>query len=131
MLTRQRANNVNIQSRTVHPEQPRPVYDSGCCSRRRHIHLCCDGHHCHAGAEDYAMISITGLSNKQKVLMDVMWAMDTMPAVEAFIKSLPKRDQQDCQSLVAIAVQESLEEDNRLDDYEAIALSVIARVSSR
>jgi hypothetical protein len=77
------------------------------------------------------MISITGLSNKQKVLMDVMWAMDTMPAVEAFIKSLPKRDQQDCQSLVAIAVQESLEEDNRLDDYEAIALSVIARVSSR
>ena len=77
------------------------------------------------------MISLTGLSNKQKVLMDVMWAMDTMPAVEAFIKSLPKRDQQDCQSLVAIAVQESLEEDNRLDDYEAIALSVIARVSSR
>ena len=77
------------------------------------------------------MISITGLSNKQKVLMDVMWAMDTMPAVEAFIKSLPKRDQQDCQSLVAIAVQESLEEDNRLDDYEAIACSVIARVSSR
>ena len=77
------------------------------------------------------MISITGLSNKQKVLMDVMWAMDTMPAVEAFIKSLPKRDQQDCQSLVTIAVQESLEEDNRLDDYEAIALSVIARVSSR
>jgi len=77
------------------------------------------------------MISITGLSNKQKVLMDVMWAMDTMPAVEAFIKSLPKRDQQDCESLVAIAVQESLEEDNRLDDYEAIALSVIARVSSR
>ena len=77
------------------------------------------------------MISITGLSNKQKVLMDVMWAMDTMPAVEAFIKTLPKRDQQDCESLVAIAVQESLEEDNRLDDYEAIALSVIARVSSR
>ena len=77
------------------------------------------------------MITITGLTAKQKVLMDVMWAMDTMPAVEAFIKSLPKRDQQDCQSLVAIAVQESLEEDNRLDDYEAIALSVIARVSSR
>ena len=77
------------------------------------------------------MITITGLTNKQKVLMDVMWAMDTMPAVEAFIKTLPKRDQQDCESLVAIAVQESLEEDNRLDDYEAIALSVIARVSSR
>ena len=77
------------------------------------------------------MITITGLTNKQKVLMDVMWAMDTMPAVEAFIKSLPKRDQQDCESLVAIAVQESLEEDNRLDDYEELALNLIARVSSR
>ena len=77
------------------------------------------------------MITITGLTAKQKVLMDVMWAMDDMPAVEAFIKTLPKRDGQDCLALVQIAVQESLEEDNRLDDYEAIALSVIARVSSR
>ena len=77
------------------------------------------------------MITITGLTNKQKVLMDVMWAMDTMPAVEAFIKTLPKRDQQDCESLVAIAVHESLEEDNRLEDYEELALNLIARVSSR
>jgi hypothetical protein len=77
------------------------------------------------------MISITGLTNKQKVLMDVMWAMDTMPAVEAFIKTLPKRDQQDCESLVAIAVQESLEEDNRMEDYEQDTLDLIARVSSR
>ena len=77
------------------------------------------------------MISITGLTNKQKVLMDVMWSMDTMPAVEAFIKTLPKRDQQDCESLVAIAVQESLEEDNRMEDYEQDTLDLIARVSSR
>ena len=76
------------------------------------------------------MITITGLTAKQKVLMDVMWAMDTMPAVEAFIKTLPKRDQQDCQSLVTIAVQESLEEDNRLELYEQDALNLIARVSS-
>ena len=77
------------------------------------------------------MITITGLTNKQKVFMDVMWAMDSMPAVNAFIKSLPTRDQQDCLSLVAIAVQESLEEDNRLDDYEELARNLIARVSSR
>lgn len=62
--------------------------------------------------------------------MDVMWAMDTMPAVEAFIKSLPTRDQQDCQSLVAIAVQETLEQEGRIADYEAIACSVIARARS-
>jgi hypothetical protein len=76
------------------------------------------------------MITITGLTHKQKVFMDVMWAMDSMPAVEAFIKTLPTRDRQDCQSLVAIAVQETLEDEGRIADYEADALSVIARVSS-
>lgn len=59
--------------------------------------------------------------------MDVMWAMDTMPAVEAFIKSLPTRDGQDCASLVAIAVQESLEQDG-LDAYESAAAAVIAGI---
>lgn len=73
------------------------------------------------------MISISGLTAKQRVLMDVMWAMDTMPAVEAFIKSLPTRDGQDCASLVAIAVQESLEQDG-LDAYAEAAAAVIAGI---
>lgn len=76
------------------------------------------------------MITITGLTPKQKALMDVMWSMEDMANVQAFIKTLPLRDRQDCQSLVAIAVQETLEEDNRMADYEADALSVIARISS-
>jgi len=74
-------------------------------------------------------ITLTGLTHKQKVFMDVMWAMDSMPAVDAFIKSLPARDQQDCRSLVAIAVQETLEQEGRIADYEQDAVSVIARVS--
>ena len=76
------------------------------------------------------MISITGLTHKQKVFMDVMWTMESMPAVEAFINSLPQRDQQDCQSLVAIAVQESLEQEGRINDYEDVAVSIIARARS-
>ena len=76
------------------------------------------------------MITIQGLTHKQKVLMDVMWSMDSMPLVEAFIKSLPTRDGQDCASLVAIAVQESLEQDNRLDDYAEAAVSAISRARS-
>jgi len=77
------------------------------------------------------VITIQGLTHKQKVFMDVMWSMDSMPAVEAFIKSLPTRDGQDCASLVEIAVQESLEEDNRIQDYEELAGIVIARASRR
>ena len=77
------------------------------------------------------MITIQGLTHKQKVFMDVMWSMESMPAVNAFIKSLPTRDQQDCRSLVAIAVQDTLEQDNTMDLYEQDAVDVIARVSSR
>ena len=78
------------------------------------------------------MITIQGLTHKQKVFMDVMWTMESMPAVNAFINTLPTRDQQDCRSLVAIAVQEAEEhEQNGLEAYESLAVSVIARVSSR
>ena len=76
------------------------------------------------------MITIQGLTHKQKVFMDVMWSMESMPAVQAFIKSLPTRDGQDCQSLVAIAVQESLEQDNTMELYEQQAVNVIARARS-
>ena len=77
------------------------------------------------------MITITGLTNKQKVLMDVMWAMEDMPAVEAFIKSLPKKDAQDCLSLLDIAVQETQEHElNGLEAYEQAAVSAIARARS-
>jgi hypothetical protein len=76
------------------------------------------------------MITITGLTHKQKVFMDVMWTMDSMPAVEAFIKTLPTRDRQDCLSLVTIAVQETLEDEGRINDYEDVAVNLIARVSS-
>jgi len=77
------------------------------------------------------MITITGLSHKQKVFMDVMWSMDSMPAVQAFIKTLPTRDRQDCLSLVEIAVQESLEEEGRIQDYEELAVITISRARSR
>jgi len=77
------------------------------------------------------VITIQGLTHKQKVFMDVMWSMDSMPAVQAFIKSLPTRDGQDCASLVTIAVQDTMEQDNRIQDYEELAGIVIARASRR
>ena len=77
------------------------------------------------------MITIQGLTHKQKVFMDVMWAMDSMPAVQSFINSLPKRDSQDCASLVTIAVQDTMEQDHMMELYEQDALDLIARVSGR
>ena len=77
------------------------------------------------------MITITGLTQKQKALMDIMWSMDSMPAVQSFIRTLPTRDRQDCLALIEIAVQESLEEDNRLEDYADAACAAIAAAMLR
>jgi hypothetical protein len=77
------------------------------------------------------MITIQGLTHKQKVLMDVMWSMDDISTVTAFVKTLPIRDRQDCMSLITIATQETYEQEGALDAYKELAVSVIARVSSR
>ena len=76
------------------------------------------------------MITITGLTHKQKVLMDVMWSMDDISTVTAFVKTLPKRDRQDCMSLIAIATQESIEQEDGLDAYEQAANTAISRARS-
>ena len=72
------------------------------------------------------MITIAGLTTKQKALMDVMWSMTDMANVTAFVKSLPKRDAQDCMSLITIATHESIEEDGGLDEYKAAAQAAIS-----
>ena len=76
------------------------------------------------------MITITGLTHKQKALMDVMWSMDDITKVTAFVKTLPKRDAQDCMSLIAIATQESLEQEDGLDAYKELAQAAVSRARS-
>ena len=77
------------------------------------------------------MITITGLTNKQKALMEIMWTMQEMEQVQRFINTLPKRDRQDCLSLLDIAVQETQEHElNGLAEYEQAAVAAIARARS-
>ena len=76
------------------------------------------------------MITITGLTHKQKALMDVMWSMDDITKVTAFVKTLPKQDAQDCMSLIAIATQESLEQEDGLDAYKELAQAAVSRARS-
>lgn len=60
--------------------------------------------------------------------MDIMWAMDSLDSVKAFIHTLPdRRDQADCLGLLEIAVMESHEEAGDLDEYADQAISIIAR----
>lgn len=72
------------------------------------------------------MITIAGLTPKQKTIMDIMWTMETITQVEAFIKSLPRDDAIDAHGLLQIAIVETLEEEGRMSDYEDMALDAIA-----
>jgi hypothetical protein len=74
------------------------------------------------------MITISGLTDRQKHIMELLWTCNDLAQVNTFIKALPtKADQQDAQSLVLIATQETLEEEGVLDQFKEQALEAIDR----
>lgn len=77
------------------------------------------------------MITITGLTHKQKAIMDILWACTSIEQAQLFIRSMPTpKDRADANSLMQIAVLETLEQEGRLEDYAARADMCIARARS-
>ena len=56
------------------------------------------------------MITITGLTPKQKVLLDIIWGIDSMEKVEEFISTLPHDDARDAKVLVSMAIYETIDQ---------------------
>ena len=74
------------------------------------------------------MITINGLTERQKQLVDLMWNCKDLDAVNTLIAALPtKQDRIDCKSLCTILVQETLEQELGLEQYEAAATAAITR----
>jgi hypothetical protein len=71
------------------------------------------------------MITIEGLTKKQRAILDIMWSMDTKEQVESFVQSLPPADMCDATSLMEILIHDSLEQQGALADYEEIALQAV------
>lgn len=71
------------------------------------------------------MISIPNLTPKQKMLLDVMWNIENIQQVNDFINSLPAKDKIDAQSLLQIAIVESIEHEGGLKEYESLATEAI------
>ena len=77
------------------------------------------------------MITITGLTERHKQLIDLMWNCRDLDAVNTLINALPtKQDRIDCKSLCTILVQETLEQELGLEAYEDAAQAAIARARS-
>jgi hypothetical protein len=77
------------------------------------------------------MITISGLTPKQKALLTVMWEIDSMAKVQEFIGTLPARDARDAHSLLQMAIWESIEQQEGLEEYEQMAKDCISRSSTR
>ena len=77
------------------------------------------------------MITITGLTEKQKALLTVMWDIDTTDKVHEFIRSLPAADARDAHSLLQMAIWESIEQQEGLEEYAQLAKDCISRTSSK
>ena len=75
------------------------------------------------------MITITHLTPKQKLLLDVMWELDSLDKVQSFIRSLPLQDARDAQCLLQIAIWETIEQEESLDAYKDHSDAIIAAAS--
>ncbi len=68
------------------------------------------------------MITISGLTERQRNLMDLLWGCRDMEQVQTLIRALPtKQDQVDCAGLIRIATWESIEQELGLEDYKDAA----------
>ena len=77
------------------------------------------------------MITIPHLTAKQKLLLDVMWNIENLDQVNDFINSLPYQDKIDARSLLKIAIDDSMEHEHGLDEYEPLAKEVIDLAQKR
>lgn len=55
------------------------------------------------------MIELHGLTEHQVELLDIIWNIDSMPEVEAWIDTLSERDQMECHSLIELLAIEILD----------------------
>jgi len=74
------------------------------------------------------MIQISGLTKKQVAIMETLWQCDSLEQAQALVNSLSShKDRCDAQSLMEIALVESLEQEGALDEYkDAAALCINA-----
>ena len=72
------------------------------------------------------MITLNGLTERQKVIADMVWGCNTLEQAKTIVDSLSKEDQRTARVLMLVMVHEVLEEN--IDDYVEEACTVISSV---
>jgi len=65
-------------------------------------------------------IELHGLTKKQMVFCDIMWALETREAVEKFIATLPAKDQRICNTLIEMMQLAFLDEVDSVDEANKV-----------
>jgi hypothetical protein len=74
------------------------------------------------------MITINGLTARQKNIMDLLWGCESIEQVNTLVAALPTdRDRYDARSLIVIATWDTIEEEYGLDEYLDQANDIISR----
>jgi hypothetical protein len=74
------------------------------------------------------MITINGLTQRQKNIMDLLWGCESIEQVNTLVAALPTaQDKRDAQSLIMIATWDTIEEEYGLNEYLDQASDIISR----
>jgi hypothetical protein len=71
------------------------------------------------------MITIEGLSRKQKMLADIIWALDSQDQVQTFIASLPPKDRRDAQTVTQLMILAFLDEVTDTTDARRVIADLV------
>ena len=73
-------------------------------------------------------ITITGLTARQKQVIDLLWNCPSIEAAQALVKALPThRDRCDAQSLLTMVAYDSIEQQEGLEQYAEAASDCLSR----
>jgi len=74
------------------------------------------------------MIEIEGLSKKQRMLADIIWALDSQQQVELFIASLPLKERREAQTVTELMILAFLDECESVAEAQQVIKSIVDKI---
>jgi hypothetical protein len=73
------------------------------------------------------MITIEGLSKKQRALADILWAMDGTEQVQAFIAALHPKDRTDAKTVCEMMILACVDECEDVELAEQVLVDIMSK----
>jgi vacuolar-type H+-ATPase subunit I/STV1 len=73
------------------------------------------------------MITVEGLSKRQRVFADIIWGLNSQAQVDAFIQTLPKAQKLEAEAVVEMLILAVIDEVDTIDEEVVEMLNEIGR----